>query len=104
MIKLLGEKANKTEIDAIVREADGNGDGTVDFEGELVKSFHLQLCKLVCVDTELIKKTKPEPERCLLGVLVDLTTQHHPENLLHALNAGEEESCLGFFGLFFTTF
>lgn len=34
MIKLLGEKANKTEIDAVVREADGNGDGTVDFEGK----------------------------------------------------------------------
>lgn len=34
MIKLLGEKANKTEIDAMVRDADSNGDGTVDFEGE----------------------------------------------------------------------
>lgn len=34
MIKLLGEKANKAEIDAVVREADANGDGTVDFEGE----------------------------------------------------------------------
>lgn len=34
MIKLLGEKANKSEIDAVVREADDNGDGTVDFEGE----------------------------------------------------------------------
>ncbi|CAF89161.1 unnamed protein product, partial [Tetraodon nigroviridis] len=36
MIKLLGEKANKSEIDALVREADHNGDGTVDFE-EFVK-------------------------------------------------------------------
>lgn len=35
MIKLLGEKASKNEIDAVVKEADGNGDGTVDFEGEL---------------------------------------------------------------------
>lgn len=34
MVKLLGEKASKTEIDAVVREADNNGDGTVDFEGE----------------------------------------------------------------------
>lgn len=34
MIKLLGEKANKSEIEAVVREADDNGDGTVDFEGE----------------------------------------------------------------------
>lgn len=51
MIKLLGEKANKTEIDAMVRDADSNGDGTVDFEGERggttapaqLKSFHLWL-------------------------------------------------------------
>lgn len=51
MIKLLGEKTNKTEIDAIVRDADSNGDGTVDFEGERggtnapaqLKSSHLQL-------------------------------------------------------------
>lgn len=48
MIKLLGEKANKTEIEAMVRDADSNGDGTVDFEGDrhkctsTVKSFHLQ--------------------------------------------------------------
>lgn len=34
MIKLLGEKTNKSEIDALVRDADNNGDGTVDFEGE----------------------------------------------------------------------
>lgn len=34
MIKLLGEKASKNEIDAVVKEADNNGDGTVDFEGE----------------------------------------------------------------------
>lgn len=34
MIKLLGEKANKGEIETLVREADNNGDGTVDFEGE----------------------------------------------------------------------
>uniref|UniRef100_A0A3Q1EY18 Calcium binding protein 5b n=1 Tax=Acanthochromis polyacanthus TaxID=80966 RepID=A0A3Q1EY18_9TELE len=36
MIKLLGEHASKTEIEAIVKEADNNGDGTVDFE-EFVK-------------------------------------------------------------------
>lgn len=35
MIKLLGEKASKNEIDAVVKEADNNGDGTVDFEGEI---------------------------------------------------------------------
>lgn len=34
MIKLLGENTNKSEIDMVVREADNNGDGTVDFEGE----------------------------------------------------------------------
>ncbi|XP_071756009.1 calcium-binding protein 5b [Centroberyx gerrardi] len=32
MMKLLGEQTNKSEIDAVVREADNNGDGTVDFE------------------------------------------------------------------------
>lgn len=35
MIKLLGEQTSKNEIDAVVREADNNGDGTVDFEGEM---------------------------------------------------------------------
>ncbi|AWP18776.1 putative calcium-binding protein 5 isoform 6 [Scophthalmus maximus] len=32
MVKLLGEQTSKNEIDAVVREADNNGDGTVDFE------------------------------------------------------------------------
>ncbi|XP_051770121.1 calcium-binding protein 5a [Ctenopharyngodon idella] len=36
MSKLLGEHMNHREIDAVVREADNNGDGTVDFE-EFVK-------------------------------------------------------------------
>ncbi|KAI9526449.1 Calcium-binding protein 5 [Dissostichus eleginoides] len=36
MIKLLGEQTCKKEIEAVVREADNNGDGTVDFE-EFVK-------------------------------------------------------------------
>lgn len=35
MVKLLGEQTSKNEIDAVVREADNNGDGTVDFEGEI---------------------------------------------------------------------
>ncbi|XP_077940083.1 calcium-binding protein 5b isoform X1 [Gasterosteus aculeatus] len=35
IIKLLGEQTSKTEIDAVVREADNNGDGKVDFEGEI---------------------------------------------------------------------
>lgn len=33
MIKLMGEHMSRREIDAIVKEADDNGDGTVDFEG-----------------------------------------------------------------------
>ncbi|KAM9844248.1 calcium-binding protein 5b [Aulostomus maculatus] len=36
MVKLLGEHTCKKEIDAVVKEADNNGDGTVDFE-EFVK-------------------------------------------------------------------
>lgn len=36
MIKLMGEHMNRREIDAIVKEADDNGDGTVDFEGMIV--------------------------------------------------------------------
>lgn len=39
MIKLLGEKASKNEIDAVVKEADNNGDGTVDFEGEIPRTY-----------------------------------------------------------------
>lgn len=35
MIKLLGEQTSQNEIEAVVKEADNNGDGTVDFEGEL---------------------------------------------------------------------
>lgn len=33
MCKLMGENMSRREIDAVVREADDNGDGTVDFEG-----------------------------------------------------------------------
>lgn len=33
MNKLLGENMSHKEIDAVVREIDDNGDGTVDFEG-----------------------------------------------------------------------
>ncbi|KAG5832001.1 hypothetical protein ANANG_G00286490 [Anguilla anguilla] len=32
MSKLLGEQMNRGEIDDVIREADNNGDGTVDFE------------------------------------------------------------------------
>lgn len=35
MNKLMGEHMNRREIDAIVKEADDNGDGTVDFEGAI---------------------------------------------------------------------
>uniref|UniRef100_A0AAX7SVZ5 EF-hand domain-containing protein n=1 Tax=Astatotilapia calliptera TaxID=8154 RepID=A0AAX7SVZ5_ASTCA len=37
MLKLLGKQTSKNEIDAVVKEADNNGDGTVDFEGKLNK-------------------------------------------------------------------
>lgn len=33
MTKLMGQHMCRREIDAIVKEADDNGDGTVDFEG-----------------------------------------------------------------------
>lgn len=35
MIKLMGEHMTRREIDTIVKEADDNGDGTVDFEGTM---------------------------------------------------------------------
>lgn len=55
MLKLLGKQTSKNEIDAVVKEADNNGDGTVDFEGKLNKqttknNFILQqLFILFCV-------------------------------------------------------
>lgn len=39
MIKLLGEQTSRNEIEAVVREADNNGDGTVDFEGEILYKY-----------------------------------------------------------------
>lgn len=48
MIKLLGEKTSKNEIEAVVKEADNNGDGTVDFEGEVQR----------CANTQIFKKKK----------------------------------------------
>lgn len=39
MCKLMGEHMSRREIDAIVQEADDNGDGTVDFEGLLLFMF-----------------------------------------------------------------
>ncbi|KAM6951693.1 calcium-binding protein 5a [Aplochiton taeniatus] len=41
MCKLMGEHMNRREIDAIVQEADNNGDGTVDFE-EFVRMMSRQ--------------------------------------------------------------
>lgn len=36
MKKLMGEQLNHREIDEILRDVDLNGDGQVDFEGELL--------------------------------------------------------------------
>lgn len=47
MMKLLGEHTSKGEIDEVVREVDNNGDGKVDFEGELKHNDtkkHSSLC------------------------------------------------------------
>lgn len=43
MVKLLGEQTSKNEIDAVVKEADNNGDGTVDFEGEIQRKVRRKL-------------------------------------------------------------
>lgn len=40
MVKLLGEHTSQHEIDAVVKEADNNGDGTVDFEGKIRGNKH----------------------------------------------------------------
>lgn len=47
MQKLLGETTNRKEIEAVVREADNNGDGTVDFEGDSF-FFLMQNERLFC--------------------------------------------------------
>ncbi|KAK7939745.1 hypothetical protein WMY93_003071 [Mugilogobius chulae] len=41
MTKLLGEQTNRKEIEAVVREADNNGDGTVDFEGREALIYYI---------------------------------------------------------------
>lgn len=43
MSKLMGEHMSRKEIDSIVKEADDNGDGTVDFEG----AFQLDVSTMV---------------------------------------------------------
>lgn len=60
MIKLMGEHMNRREIDAIVKEADDNGDGTVDFEGTNCPSntSTKHWCKLKLV--EALMRTRPE--------------------------------------------
>ena len=42
MGKLMGEHMSQREIDSIVKEADDNGDGTVDFEGKKCQGNGLQ--------------------------------------------------------------
>lgn len=42
MNKLMGEHMSQREIDTIVKEADDNGDGTVDFEGKKSQGNGLQ--------------------------------------------------------------
>jgi len=41
MTKLMGEHMSSREIDSIVKEADDNGDGTVDFEGTNIRFFFI---------------------------------------------------------------
>lgn len=60
MIKLMGEHMSRREIDTIVKEADDNGDGTVDFEGtncpssavninkEIKNTKTLECCYMCC--------------------------------------------------------
>lgn len=48
IIKLLGEHTSKHEIEAVLREADNNGDGTVDFEGEIqVLNIHIHTAQTI---------------------------------------------------------
>lgn len=49
MLKLLGETGNRKEIEAVVREADNNGDGTVDFEG---RKLNIQAFR--CAHTQIV--------------------------------------------------
>lgn len=49
MIKLMGEHMARSEIDTIVKEADDNGDGTVDFEGQLTSWQGLGTALIECI-------------------------------------------------------
>lgn len=53
MNKLLGENMSPKEIDAVVKEVDDNGDGTVDFEGAnniQHKKYHFEKKKVLLLD------------------------------------------------------
>lgn len=54
MIKLMGEHMSRREIDAIVQEADNNGDGTVDFEGKSPQTSDVSDTNINCVVAMLL--------------------------------------------------